>query len=206
MCPIHGSTSATIVEATGDVLAELAPDALVLATGARPFEPALPLDGMRVLQAWDVLAGERPRGRAVVADWGGDASGLDAAELLDREGADVTLVFASVTAGEALHQYQRNVYLERLYRAGVRLEHHLELAGVDDGAVRFRNVFAPELEQAFGADTLVLALGRVPAGELAARLAGRGLAFELVGDCATPRSLEEAILEGTQAAQRISAA
>jgi NADPH-dependent 2,4-dienoyl-CoA reductase/sulfur reductase-like enzyme len=192
------------VQATVDELTAF--DALVVATGARPFEPTLPLDGVEVVQAWEVLAGERPSGRVVIADWGGDPSGLDVAELLLADGNDVTLVLASVAAGEALHQYQRNLYLERLYRAGVVLEHHLDLTGAQRGEARFRNVFAPELERAVAADALVLALGRVPAGELAVRLAARGVGFELVGDCATPRSLEEAILEGTQAAQRISAA
>ena len=55
----------------------------------------------------------------VAADWGGDPSGLDAAELLAARRHDVTLAIASVSAGEGVHQYRRNLYLQRLYRAGV---------------------------------------------------------------------------------------
>lgn len=190
-------------EAGVEEVAALEPDAVVVCTGARPYEPALPLDGVHVLQAWDVLAGKRARRRRVViADWGGDSAGLDCAELLAAEGNDVTLALASVAAGEGVHQYRRNLYLARLYRAGVRIQHHLELTGAGGGRVAFRNVFAPELESALEADVLALALGRVPADELAVELAALGLPVEEAGDCLSPRSAEEAILEGTLAARR----
>ncbi|HEX5470159.1 MAG TPA: FAD-dependent oxidoreductase [Gaiellaceae bacterium] len=175
-----------------------AADAVVLATGARPYEPSFPLTGVEVLQAWDVLRGSHPHGRRiVVADWGGDAAGLDCAELLDQAGNDVTLTLGSAAFGETLHQYQRNLYAARFYRAGIRIEHHLELAGASDGSVLFRNLFAPEVERALPADLLVLSLGRVPA-----RLEISHPLVEEAGDCLSPRSLEEAILEGTLAARR----
>jgi 2,4-dienoyl-CoA reductase-like NADH-dependent reductase (Old Yellow Enzyme family)/thioredoxin reductase len=153
------------LETEGDeeAISALAPAAVVVATGARPYEPAALLPGLETVQAWNILAGPRPRGRRiVVADWGGDATGLAAADLLNRDGNEVTVAIGSVALGETLHQYQRNVYAARLYRAGVRLEHHLELAGAKDSHARFRNLFAPELETRIAADLLVLALGRVP--------------------------------------------
>lgn len=194
------------VEAGVEAVRALEPDAVVVATGARPYLPPLALEEVEVVQAWDVLAGARPQGeRIVIADWGGDPSGLDSAELLAAAGNEVTLVLASVAAGEGVHQYQRNHYLARLYRAGVRIEHHLELTGAAGGRVAFRNVFAPELERELEADRLVLALGRVPVDELAPALAALGLAVEQAGDCCSPRSAEEAILEGTLAVRRAAA-
>src|SRR5436190_17158544 len=85
-------------------------DGVILATGARPYVPRLPLaDGF--VSAWDILRGSRPEGgRVVVADWGGDASGLDAAELLAAGGYQVALAVGSAAFGEALHAYQRNLY------------------------------------------------------------------------------------------------
>jgi 2,4-dienoyl-CoA reductase-like NADH-dependent reductase (Old Yellow Enzyme family)/thioredoxin reductase len=187
-------------EADPDTVAALAPETVVVATGARPYAPDLPLAGLEAVQAWDVLAGLRPHGRrVVVADWGGDASGLAAADLLGAAGNEVTVALGSAAFGESIHQYQRNLYAARLYRAGVRLEHHLELRGADDGRVRFGNLFAPEVEVTLPADLLVLALGRVPDRGLGERL--RALEFEAheAGDCLGPRSVEEAILEGTLA-------
>ena len=193
-------------EGDEDAISALAPAAVILATGARPYEPAVSLAGLETVQAWDVLAGPRPRGRrVVVADWGGDATGLAAADLLNRGGNEVIVAIGSVALGESLHQYQRNVYAARLYRAGVRLEHHLELAGADDSHVRFRNLFAPDLETRIAADLLVLALGRVPEHGLTERLEAGGLEVHEAGDCLSPRSIEEAILEGTLAAQAIEA-
>jgi 2,4-dienoyl-CoA reductase-like NADH-dependent reductase (Old Yellow Enzyme family)/thioredoxin reductase len=193
-------------EADRGTIAALAPDEVVVTTGAAPYEPALPLEGVEVVQAWDVLRGPRPSGRrVVVADWGGDASGLACAELLDSAGNYVTVAVGSAALAESLHQYQRNLYAARLYRAGVRLEHHLELTGAEQGRVLVRNVFAPELESELRADLLVLALGRVPEHALSAALAEAGLEVHEAGDCLGPRGLEEAILEGTLAAQAVGA-
>lgn len=192
-----------VAEADEQVVSDLQPDAVVVATGARPYEPELEPFGVEAIQAWDVLAGQRPReARVVVADWGGDASGFAAAELLHGAGNAVTVAIGSVSAGESLHQYQRNLYLARLYRMGVRLEHHLELTGAERGRALFHNLFAPEMETALPADLLVLALGRIPVHGLAARLTARGFEAHEAGDCLSPRSLEEAILEGTLAARR----
>jgi 2,4-dienoyl-CoA reductase-like NADH-dependent reductase (Old Yellow Enzyme family)/thioredoxin reductase len=187
-------------EADADGVLGLDPDLVVVATGARPFVPDVPLEGVATAQAWDVLAGLLPTGhRAVVADWGGDASGLASAELLARAGNDVVLAVGSATLGEALHQYQRNLYAQRLYRARVEIVHHLDLVAAETGAVRFSNLFAPDLETTLAADLLVLALGRVPERGLAEELAARGVPVKEVGDCLSPRSAEEAILEGTLA-------
>jgi len=187
-----------------DVVSQLEPHAIVVATGARPYAPDLQLDGVDVVQAWEVLALAIPQGlRVVVADWGGDPSGLDAAELLAEAGNEVTLAVASVAVGEAVHQYRRNLYLQRLYRAGVTALHHHALAGASDGEVELSNVFAPELSVRVSADLLVLALGRVPEDDLAPTLAAAGFRVEEAGDCRSPRSIEEAVLEGTLAARDI---
>jgi pyruvate/2-oxoglutarate dehydrogenase complex dihydrolipoamide dehydrogenase (E3) component len=180
-------------------------DAVIVATGAAPYRPRLPLDGVRVVQAWDVLVGELPEGRVVVADWGGDSAGLDCAELLHAAGREVVLAVGAVLPGDGLHQYLRNVYLQRISRLGIRIEHHQELVSAARGSVRLRNVFATELEQELPADALALSLGRVPEDSLGLALAERGLRVEEVGDCRSPRSIEEAILEGTLAAAAIHA-
>jgi pyruvate/2-oxoglutarate dehydrogenase complex dihydrolipoamide dehydrogenase (E3) component len=193
--------------ADADAIAALQPDLVIIATGARPAPPQQRLADVELLQAWDVLAGARPKGRVLIADWGGDAAALDCAELLAGEGHEVTLAAGSVMPGETLHQYARNQYLARLARARVRIEHHLGLHSAGEGVVRFRNIFAPELEQAIETDALVLSLGRVPEDGLLARLRERGkLTVQAAGDCRSPRGLEEAILEGTLAARNFLAA
>jgi len=192
-------------EADADAVAELEAELVVVATGARPYVPEVTLEGVMTVPAWDVLAGPRPEARrVVVADWGGDASGLAAAELLATAGSEVTLALGSAAFGETLHQYQRNLYAQRLYRAGITIAHHLDLLSTTAHGVRFGNLFARELETTLPADLLVLACGRVPERDLADELRRRRLAVEEAGDCLSPRSAEEAILEGTLAVARFA--
>jgi 2,4-dienoyl-CoA reductase-like NADH-dependent reductase (Old Yellow Enzyme family)/thioredoxin reductase len=188
-------------EATAETVTALSPDVVVVATGARAYAPSLPLNPAIVVQAWDVLAGSATVGsRVVVADWGGDPIGINTAETLAEAGHDVVYCVASVTVGESLHQYRRNLFLQRLYRAGVEIVQHHELVGGDAEHATMRNVFAPELEMTIAVDTIVLALGRVPEDTLAPTLRAAGLRVEEAGDCLSPRGLEEAVLEGAHAA------
>lgn len=183
---------------------------LVLATGARPFlPPGLGREvrlGKRcavVVDAWDAIARpESVEGPVVVADWGGGWTGLDAAEVLAAAGRSVTLACASAGVGESVHQYQRNLYLARLDRLGVRLVQHCELVA-NDGRAWFRHVFSGRALEAPETATLVLSLGRVPRDELWSTLEGRP-DVERIGDVLSPRSAEEAVLEGAQAGARLA--
>lgn len=187
------------VPADADRIEALAPDLVVVATGAEPYGAPIPANGNEGLKAWDVLRGARPQGRVLVADWGGDPAGLDCAELLAGAGCEVTLTIAATAAGESLHSYRRALYLARLYRAGVSIRHHLRLVEVTPEGGLFANLFAEDLRELIQADHVVLAQGRVPAASPYAELRERGLDARRAGDCASPRSLEEAVLEGTMA-------
>jgi 2,4-dienoyl-CoA reductase-like NADH-dependent reductase (Old Yellow Enzyme family)/thioredoxin reductase len=191
------------VRADVDVVRDAACDAVIVATGARPYVPPFELEDVSLLSAWEVLRGARPTGRVVIADWGGDAVALDCAEALARDGVEVTLATGALTAGETLHQYLRNAYLGRLHRAGVRLVHHEELTGACAGRILFRNVFAPDLSSKLEADVLIYSLGRVPDDELTLSLEASGITCRPAGDCLSPRGIEEAVLEGTLAAREL---
>ena len=182
-----------------DGIRTVSPDLVVVATGAEPYRALIPSEGIEPLGAWDVLRTARPRGRVLVADWGGDSSGLDCAELLAGAGCEVTLAVAATAVGESLHSYRRALYLARLYRAGVVIRHHLRLVEITSEGGLFANLFAGDVRELIHADHVVLAQGRVPAPSPAAELRRLGLEVHRVGDCASPRSLEEAILEGTMA-------
>jgi NADPH-dependent 2,4-dienoyl-CoA reductase/sulfur reductase-like enzyme len=192
-------------EADPDAIATLEPDGTIVATGAEPYVPKALAAGA-MWQAWDVLRGGCPdQDQVVVADWGGDASGLACAEVLAAKGKNVTIALGAVAVGETMGWSTRDMYLERLYRAGVKIEHHVELVPGANGEATFRNIFAVELKVDLVAGALVLALGRVPLDALAPALESRGRLIEAAGDCLSPRSAEEAILEGTLAAQRLVA-
>jgi 2,4-dienoyl-CoA reductase-like NADH-dependent reductase (Old Yellow Enzyme family) len=168
---------------------------VVLATGARPYVPALELGATPAVQAWAAIADPRAvDGPALVADWGGGWDGLDAAERLAGAGIPVTLACAGTVPGETLHQYQRNLYLARLDELGVGILHHHELAG---GPI-LRHVFSGRSRPLPRVATIVLAQGRQPVDELWSALATHPGAVR-AGDVLGPRTLEEAVLEGTLA-------
>jgi len=174
-------------------------DVVVVATGARQYTPPLPdTPDLAVRDAWAVIRTPGAvAGPVLVADWGGGWDGLDAAEQLAGTGVEVTLACAAPVPGETLHQYQRNLYLARLDELGVEIVHHTELA-VEDGALRLRHVFSGRSEALPETATLVLAQGREPADELWAELEEHPGAVR-AGDVLGPRTLEEAVLEGTLA-------
>jgi len=184
------------VEATAESVTAESPDRVILAAGAVAHSSGLP----ETLTAWEALAGAETGERVLLYDWGGDWTGLALAEQLAASGRSVRLVTSAIAFGEAVHQYQRNLYLARLDEAGVDLVHHLRLLEVEGGRARFENVFSLRRVELDGFDTVVAHEGRSAAGgELFEQLSGAGLDVVRVGDALGPRSFEEAIREGTEA-------
>jgi 2,4-dienoyl-CoA reductase-like NADH-dependent reductase (Old Yellow Enzyme family) len=182
----------------------LAPDRVVLASGADPYIPALAGAGVAVVHAWDVLAGAEAAGSVLVSDWGGDWTGFDVAETLAARGGRVRLMTSAVAFGQGVHQYQRNLYLARLDEAGVELVHHLRPAGLRPGAIECVNVFSHRSVLIDEVDTLVVSAGRTARNDLNDALLAAGIAVERAGDVQSPRSFEEAIREGTLAGMGIA--
>jgi pyruvate/2-oxoglutarate dehydrogenase complex dihydrolipoamide dehydrogenase (E3) component len=176
------------------------PDRVIVATGAVPYNEPLAGADLPVIQAWDVLDGLDLIGnQIVVADWGGDWTGLAVAEVLAARGHAVRLVTAAAAFGEGIHQYQRNMYLGRLDDVGVELVHHLRPVAVRAGAVEFRNAFSDRAVAMEAVDALVVNGGRSAEAAVFEELEERGADVVRVGDALGPRSFEEAIREGTEA-------
>ncbi len=179
-------------------------DRVIVATGAVAHRPPMTAPpGVALIDAWDAIrAPGEVAGPALVADWGGGWTGLDAAETLAEAGLRVWLAVAAPLVGENVHQYQRVFYLARLERLGVTILHHRELADAPGGAA-LRSLWTHATEP-LPADvrTLVLALGREPVDDLVHALAGHHRPCTAVGDCRGARTLEEAILEGSAAGER----
>ena len=193
------------VRADRVLLAELGADAVVLATGAVPRVPPLELaDDPVVLTAWDVLrAAEVPPGRIVVADWRSDWIGLGLAILLARRGRKVTLGVCGYHAGQLIQQYVRDEMTAAAMRLGVEVVPLVRLIGADADTVYLQHVLTGEPVLVEAAAGLVLAQGHLPVTALADELEGSGLETRLVGDCLSPRTVEEAVLEGLTAASEL---
>ena len=182
-------------------------DAVVVATGARPYLPPLEVNGEPViLQAWDVIRGTAmaPAGKVVVADFRSDWLGLGVATLLAGRGNRVTLAVTGNMAGQRCQQYVRDQMTAAARRAHVEILPTMRLFGADAGAVFLQDVLTEDGVVIEDAAALVLAQGHVPADELLIELeadaASDGAYVVLAaGDVQSPRTIEEAVLEGLRA-------
>lgn len=171
-----------------DVLAE-APDIVVVATGTSPRRPGVPGDDLPfVHDVRHVLDGSAPvTGRVVVVAQDDHVAPLAVADHLAGLGHDVTIVYATLGPAPLLSRYAIGGFLARLETLGVRIRTSEQVARIDPGEVLTRRVYSQRPGDPIPADTVVLACGGVPQGDLAVRLRGRVPAVHVVGDAFAPR-------------------
>jgi 2,4-dienoyl-CoA reductase-like NADH-dependent reductase (Old Yellow Enzyme family)/thioredoxin reductase len=187
------------------LIEELEPDHVLLATGARPRRPAIEImDEPTIVDAWDVIQGKSlPSGHVVVADWRGDWIGLGVALLLAGQAHRVTLCTTGYGAGEHLQQYVRNEMLADLARARVQIIPTARLYGIDADTVYLQHTLTEQAVLVEGVAALVLAQGHDPVNDLMTVPGFPDDKITAIGDCLSPRTVEEAILEGLCAASEL---
>jgi NADPH-dependent 2,4-dienoyl-CoA reductase/sulfur reductase-like enzyme len=182
-------------------------DAVILATGGTPHIPDLLIEeGAHVVHATQLLAERANVGaRVVVADWRCDWVGLGIAEQLARDGCHVRLAVNGYVPGQSIQQYVRDRWIGELHRLGVEMIPYARLVGVDESTVYLQHTISGEPILCEGVDTLVAATGNASVDVLERELQGYGGEIHMAGDCLSPRTCEEAVLEGLQAALAIGA-
>jgi len=183
---------------TRAVVDKVHPDAVILATGATPYMPMIEgTDEAHIVDPWAVLQGIANVGsRVVIADWHCDWVGLGLAERLARDGCHVRLVVNGMLAGQMIPQYARDKALGDLHRLGVEITPHARLFGADSDSAYFQHVLSGEAIMFDQVDTVVAALGHRADTSLPDALSDWDGKVHLIGDCLSPRTVEEAVLEG----------
>ena len=186
---------------TAELAAAEGADAVVVATGASPFVPQIEgSDEGHVVTAWQVINREvNCGGSVVVADWRGDWVGVGIAQMLALEGRRVRLMTSAHCAGLNLQPYVRDTMVGELMRLGVSITPYARLAGVDADTAYFEQTTTGEAMLAEGTETVVLALGHRSEDALAGALQAAGIAAHVIGDALSPRTCEEAVLDGLKA-------
>ena len=192
--------------ASAGSIRRLAPDAVIVATGAVPYLPFLEGD-MRGVDAWSVIKGEANVGsRVVIADWRCDWTGLGVAEMLARNGCHVRLYCQGTQPGQNLQSYLRDHWIGVLDGLGVETRAYARLFGADGDTVYFQHMTNGEPLIAGDVDTLVLAQGHRRVATLHEQLENEGQrGLHIIGDALSPRTAEEAVLEGLEIAVALSA-
>ena len=180
-------------------------DAVIVATGALPHVPVIEgAEDGHVVTAWQVLTREvNCGGSVVVADWRGDWVGVGIAQMLALEGRHVRLMTSAHAAGINLQPYVRDMIVGDLMRMGVTITPYARLAGVDNDTAYFEQTTTGEVILAEGTETVVLAQGHRSVDSLLAELTVSGIDAEAIGDALSPRSAEEAVLDGLKAGAAI---
>ena len=214
----------TVVErtVTPDIVRQIKPDVLVVATGAHPTRPNISgIDGDNVIQSWELLERNPQTGKNVVVI-GGNAVGLETAlfladqgtlspevlhflmvnraesfetltELLDRGSKQVTVIELTKKAGADVGMTTRWTLLGELKRLGVRILTQTEAVGISPDGVQIQNDRGPEI---IPADTVVLATGSRKEEGLVDELRGQLPEIHVIGDAKEPRNVLAAIREG----------
>lgn len=159
-----GVTVRLKTEATAQVLADLHPNAVIVATGSEPNLPGaisadtalsrslgrqlLPdipgLDGPNVVSADQVLSGEkRLSGHVVVIDGNGHWEAAGTAEFLADDGCKVTILASHGSVGELLEAGTRTVFLRRAAIKRIAIRAAMSVTAVEPGRVLVSPVFSP---------------------------------------------------------------
>ena len=182
----------------------LKPDAVIVATGAVPYLPPLDEEAHAV-DAWSVIRGEaNVGGSVVIADWRCDWIGFGVAEMLARSGCHVRLYCQGTRPGQNLQAYLRDQWIGVLDGLGVETRAYARLFGADSDTVYFQHMTNGEPLIAENVDALVLAQGHRREASLHEILEGIGQGgLHIVGDALSPRTAEEAVMGGLEAAMAL---
>jgi 2,4-dienoyl-CoA reductase-like NADH-dependent reductase (Old Yellow Enzyme family) len=193
------------VEADLDFVRALAPDAVVLATGA-VHRVHLPSDNPNgVFGATAALADPTALGRRVAV-----AGGLDdhlpplvVADFLARTGREVILLVETISPSPALEAASLVQFLDRLLRAGVIIQPMTAAASFEGGAVITRNSITGAPGRIENVESVVMLGDPAPNDALAEPIRALGIPVRLVGDALAPRRMLHATLDGARLGRTI---
>ncbi len=197
------------VEATAAELLALAPDAIVVATGARPVRPAYP--GLtRALTVEEILREEvRVAGHVLLIDETGTWKGAGFADWLLDAGCRVTVLTTYATIGADVPAVSLIPLKQRIYGKGAAVHVHSALRRVESGCPVVANVYGGSEQRLDPADHVVAALPGEADDALYRELealveAGAGFELHGAGDCYAPRDALDAIRDGHRIARLLA--
>ncbi|MEM3564362.1 MAG: FAD-dependent oxidoreductase [Candidatus Jordarchaeaceae archaeon] len=212
-------------EVTPEVVKQLNPDVLVVATGVNWIVPDIPgVDRPNVVMALDVLADRVPVGKKVVIIGGGGvgcetglylaekgsidaetmlflvkwgAMDLESAYKLTKSNREIVIVEMLDKMGQDIGGSTRWTILKSLSQSGVKMLTNSKVKEITEKGVKLDN------GEVLEADTVVIAVGSKPNNELFEKMKGKVPEIYAVGDCVTPRKAMDAMHEAAAIARKI---
>ena len=186
---------------TENLLKNLKPKIVIVATGARPLIPSIPgIENEIIVTAHDILSGKAQAGKQVLIIGGGQV-GLETADYLSLQGRIVQVVEMMDRFATGMGSVSWMNLRRRLVRQGVKLTKSCMFKEFSGGKVMV--VRQGRQETIEGIDTIVLAVGAVPNNVFINEIKTYVREVYIIGDAAQPRNALAAIHEGAQLASSI---
>jgi 2,4-dienoyl-CoA reductase (NADPH2) len=210
-------------EVTPEVVSEMKPDTVVVATGAYPIDLKVPgWDKPHVIGAWDVLDGKVGDIGDNVVVIGGSATGCETAHYigalsqLDPEAFSFLMYHSAEDpnlVGRLLHDSRKTItvidmvdklaanvgktgrwsLMKSLRMSGINMMPSAKLVEITDTAVV---ADIGDKRETIPADTVVMAVGSRSDNDLAQKLENTGVKIITIGDAQSPRKITDAVREG----------
>ena len=195
---------------TPELIEELKPDVVVVATGASPLVPEnIPgIDKEKVVTAWEVLAGHDASKARKVLIVGGGLTGCETADFLALPTDNMAAASTEVTLLEMREDIAldsmaepRHLLLDRLREKRVHVIVRARVKEIlDDGVVFERD---GQEETLRGFEYVILAMGARPVETLSKEIQGKVPEVYVIGDAAQPRRALEATAGGAEIGRKI---
>lgn len=204
-------------------------DRVVVASGSKAFTPPISIEeGANVVNAWDVLEGSADEGKQIVVI-GGGATGVETAMYLAEIGTisaeqlRFMMIYdvespeklkhllnngsKKVSVVEMQHKLAADItpgcrwsIMQRVKQLGVKLFSDTKVIAVTKAGVK---VETEEGEQLLPADTVVMAAGAHPNGDIAEQLKRCFKHVDVIGDAASVGKIANAVRSAYEAASKI---
>jgi hypothetical protein len=190
-------------------VAQLEPDGVIVATGARPDTSGfnivnaaldrLPgVDQSNVITGWQAIEDPDSVGRnALILDDDGTRYVAGLAEMLLEKGRSVRIVSRQQGLFNRMNTtLDLPVMLQRLLSAGLEFTPNSWVSLIDGDRAELFNIYSGQPSALDGIDTFILTTGHLPVDELYFELKSSLGNVHRVGDAVAPRRIEHAIYEG----------
>jgi len=180
-------------EVTHDYASGIGADVLIAAVGAVPVKPGIKgIDGKNVMGAEEAYANPDKVGKRVVI-LGAGLVGTELAIYLKSLGKNPLILEMTDTFNPGFNDLHGQAVLIKLDQDSIDIKYSTKAVEINDSGVICDT---PEGSCSYDADTIIYAVGQAPLTDKALALHDCAKRFHIIGDCAKPRSISAATLEG----------
>ncbi len=181
-------------ELTPELIKEMSPDVLIIATGSETLIPEIPGIGHdNVLTARDVLKGADVGDKLLII--GGGIVGCETADYLSQQGKDVTIVEMLKYIARDISPASRYFLLKRLNEKNVKIKNLVTVNEIiDDGVIISSEKGEEKIDTM---DNIIIATGARSINKLEAKIQNIVTEIYVIGDAQKPGKILDAIQQAS---------